>query len=115
MDKERIPIELNMHTKGIIVYAVPKISGLSYWILLISHVDTDDTFGVNGFHIYRHLAHCFGTGITFINKDFSASAWGYSNHYDFFLANDKEREVIKNAFKRYDVRYAKIANKLIQR
>lgn len=105
-------IIISQHTKGIVVHAKRErgqFNNERNWIILIQSVDTTE----DPVEIMRWVSHCMETGETFI--DTRPQKWGKTTNYNFYKATEEEKQLIKNVLKKYNLRYAKILNKLIPR
>ena len=105
-------IIISQHTKGIVVHAKRErgcFDNERNWIILIQSVQITPT----GTEIMRWVSHCMETGETFI--DTRPQKWGKTTNYNFYKATEEEKQLIKNVLKKYNLRYAKILNKLIPR
>lgn len=105
---ERIPILLNEKTKGIIVYAESKVSHTCSWISLIKGVSTP--------LVERHISYNPESKKFFVDyQEFRPGILGAVEDYDFYIATDEEKKIIKDELKRRHVRFVKALNKLIPR
>lgn len=112
---ERIPIVLNEKTKGIIVYAESKISYEGDWISLIKGI-YQPVPGVGRVMVERHISYSTSTDEFFIDsKKLTPGILGAVEDYDFYIATDAEKKIIKDELKRRHIRFVKALNKLIPR
>lgn len=110
---ERIPILLNEKTKGIIVYAESKVSHNCSWISLIKGVAFN---WINTPVVERHISYNPESKNFFVDyKEFRPGILGAVEDYDFYIATDEEKKIIKDELKRRHVRFVKALNKLIPR
>ena len=116
--ENRNEINVTLDTKGILVYAIPKISkNIGEWILLIGHVE--NAFGIFGDKyemIYAHASICVqGNRLTYPGCSKSPFPFGTTNHYTFYEATEKERKHMQDLIKRMQLKYVKALNKVIDR
>ncbi len=116
---DRKEINVNTKTKGVIVYATPKIPGkIGDWILLVSYVKLANVFGdgkkYEMIYIYASIAvkgeHLMTPCIT--KYPFS---FGITDNFNFYEATKEERKQIQNKLKRMKWKYVKAINKIIDR
>lgn len=106
---ERIPILLNEKTKGIIVYAESKVSHACSWISLIKGVVFNSL-------VERHISYNPESKNFFVDyQEFRPGILGAVEDYDFYIATDEEKKIIKDELKRRHVRFVKALNKLVPR
>ena len=113
-------ISLSSKVRGIIVLAEPKVyhsfmGDRKHWVLLISHINDEDKSPVIGERkgIYRHLSYNIENGAYFISKD--TSLWGQIEHYNFYLATQEQKQLIKDTLRKHHLKYVKALNTLIDR
>jgi hypothetical protein len=107
---ERIPIVLNEKTKGIIVYAESKVRYDYSWISLIK--------GITGSIpvVERHISYNTEDKKFYIDdKKLRTGIMGLVGDYDFYIATDEEKKIIKDELKRRHIKFVKTLNKLIPR
>lgn len=114
--EERQPIEITTRTKGIVVYAVPnKNIDESYeasWLLLISHVIYNEN---KELAIYRHVSVRLSHGQYTLGPSKTPILWGKAHRYDFYLAPDEAKKLIKEQLTKSGLKYVKAINKVIDR
>ena len=110
---ERIPILLNEKTKGIIVYAESKVSHAYNWISLIKGVTSNwGSIPV----VERHISYNSESKNFFVDyKKLRPGILGAVKDYDFYIATDEEKKIIKDELKRRHIRFVKVLNKLVPR
>jgi len=113
MDKERIPIELNTHLNGAILYAEHSTEN-SRWIFLVASVE-DRRKDYGSFHIRRWASYDFCEKRFNVETNLSSANWGYTKGYNIYLATDEEKQIIKDGLKKLGVKYIRALNKLIPR
>ena len=110
---ERIQILLNEKTKGIIVYAESKIRYDYNWISLIKGVISN---WVNVPVVERHISYNLESKNFFINDEkLIPGILGAVEDYNFYIATDEEKKIIKDELKRRHIKFVKTLNKLIPR
>jgi len=113
-------ISLSSKVRGIIVLAEPKDKGpldRKHWILLISHINDEDKSPVIGERkgIYRHLSYNIENGDYFLSKGKDTSLWGKIDNYNFYLATEEQKQLIKDTLRKHHLKYVKALNTLIDR
>lgn len=116
--ENRNEINVTLDTKGILVYAIPKIAkNIGEWILLIDHVE--NTYGIFGDKyemIYAHASICIkGNRLTYPGCSKNPFPFGTTNHYTFYEVAEKERKHMQDLIKRMRLKYVKTLNKIIDR
>ena len=117
--ENRNEINVTLDTKGILVYAIPKITKTSVgeWILLIDHVE--NAFGIFGDKyemIYAHASICVkGSRLTYPGCSKRPFPFGTTNNYTFYEATEEERKHMQGLIKRMRLKYVKTLNKVIDR
>lgn len=113
-------ISLSSKVRGIIVLAEPKdyhsfMGDRKHWVLLISHINDEDKSPVIGERkgIYRHLSYNIENGAYFLSKD--ASMWGQIEYYNFYLATQEQKQLIKDTLKKHGLKYVRLLNRIIDR
>jgi hypothetical protein len=116
----RNEINVTLDTKGILVYAIPKMAkttSIGEWILLIGHVE--NTFGIFGDKyemIYVHASICVkGSHLIYPGCSKIPFPFGTTNHYTFYEVTEKERKHMQDLIKRMRLKYVKALNKMIDR
>ena len=112
-------ISLSSKVKGIIVLAEPKDKGpldRKHWILLISHINDEDKSPVIGEKkgIYRHLSYNIENGEYYFDK-YHTALWGKIEHYNFYLATQEQKQLIKDTLRKHHLKYVRALNTLIDR
>lgn len=113
-------IYLSKDVRGIIVLAEPKdyhsfITDRKHWVLLISHIkdEDDEILFEERKGIYRHLSYNIENGTYFLSKD--TSMWGQIENYNFYLATEEQKQLIKDTLRKHHLKYVKALNTLIDR
>ena len=110
-------ISLSPGIKGIIVLAVPKASSdniyKSTWVLLIAGVTNSPQTSTDDLCVFRHVSYNLSNGR--YSYGGPPSRWGKVKNYDFFIATDKQKEVIKEVIKHHNAKFVKILNRVIRR
>jgi hypothetical protein len=116
----RNKINVTLDTKGILVYAIPKMAkttSIGEWILLIGHVE--NTFGIFGNEyemIYVHASICVkGSHLIYPGCTKDSFPFGVTRSYDFYEVTEEERKHMQDLIKRNGLKYVKALNKMIDR
>ncbi len=113
-------ISLSSKVRGIIVLAEPKdyrsfITDRKHWVLLISHINDEDDERLfeERKGIYRHISYNIENGSYFLSKN--TSLWGQIENYNFYLATQEQKQLIKDTLRKHHLKYVKALNTLIDR
>jgi hypothetical protein len=102
-------IEIDIRTKGTLIFARKKFSSDYEWLILIHSV------GVRGhtFTIFSHVSYCLTNGNTFVNTS-KPGRWGYANEYDLYEPTKEQRNKILDILKSHKLKFVSILNKMIK-
>ena len=97
---------------GVITTAIANTKGYSDWVLIISHVEREESADI----IYCYACTCISRNLklTDIAKK-TPIRFGDASHYNFYKPTEPEKVMIKNVLKDYSLRYVKGINKMFDR
>ena len=107
-------INIDKHTKGIIVYA--KSNSIDYrdWLVLVSNV-TDSMYTPNELRLYGYVFYqCDGRNKWYFCEH-EPKPWGDTGHWEFYEATNEQKQIIIDELKRRGYKYVPILDKLIQK
>jgi len=102
-------VEIDINTKGIIVFAKGKNS-YSDWILLVTKVEDIDSCVLK---IYGHIFYNISEKEWYFSEGDENYAWGNINHWDFFEPTKEQKQKIVDALKEKGYKYVPVLNKII--
>ena len=105
-------VDININTKGIVVYAKGKIC-YDDWILLVTKVE--DIGPLNALMVYGHIFYNIGEDRWYFSKGDENYAWGITKYWDFYEPTKEQIRLIVDALKRRGYKYVPLANKLIKK
>lgn len=103
-------VNININTKGIVVFAKGK-SSYDDWILLVTKVQDSP----NGLRIYGHIFYNIGEDKWYFSEGDENYAWGNIKYWDFYEPTKEQIRLIIDALKRRGYKYVPLLNKLIKK
>lgn len=108
-------INIDKHTKGIIVYAKSICANYSDWLVLVSYV-TDSLYTHNELRFYGYVFYDCGRNRWFFYEH-EPKPWGDTDtkHWELYEATNEQKQIIINELKHRGYKYVPILDKLIQK
>lgn len=108
----RRKVDIDINTKGIVVFAKGK-NGYADWILLVTKVeDTDLPYGLR---IYGHIFYNIDEDRWYFSEGDENYVWGNINHWNFYEPTKEEIRLIVDTLKKRGYKYVPLFNKLIKK
>jgi hypothetical protein len=106
-------INIDRHTKGIIVYAKSNNVNYNDWLVLVSYV-TNSMYTHNELRFYGYIFYDCKRGTWFFYEN-EPRPWGDTGYWEFYEATNEQKQIIINELKRRGFKYVPILDKLIQK
>ena len=107
-------INIDKHTKGIIVYAKSNSINYNDWLVLVSDV-TDSKYTPDELRLYGYIFYQYSERNKWYFCENEPEPWGDTGHWEFYEATNEQKQIIINELKHRGYKYVPILDKLIKK
>lgn len=107
-------INIDKHTKGIIVYAKSNSIDYNDWLVLVSDV-TDSKYTPDELRLYGYVFYQYTGSNKWYFYENEPEPWGDTGHWEFYEATNEQKQIIINELKHRGYKYVPILDKLIKK